>query len=104
MSDVNATEKVALAWAEYIGARIDAEAGGARHRRHIVERVRRQERRRSFEAGYAAALAVMSDPEVLAGIASALREHDAPTHIDGLPDDEYDCCAVAVVKRLRGQG
>lgn len=51
-----------------------------------------------------AALATLSDPEVLAEIAAALREHDAPAHIDGLPDDEYDCCAVAVVKRLRGQG
>lgn len=98
-ADVNVTEKVAEAWEQHDAVWLgdwpngktcptcgpfDGESAAA-HRTRF-------------------ALAALSDPEVLEGMAEVLREHDAPTHIDGLPDDEYDCCAVAVVKRLRGQG
>lgn len=56
-----AAQSVARAWDEYVRARIDAEARTG-DRRRVAERVRRQERRRSFEAGFAAALAEKGAP------------------------------------------
>jgi hypothetical protein len=47
----------ARAWADYIGTRVDAEAArtGAHWAGGIADRIRKQERRRSFEAGWDAA-------------------------------------------------
>ncbi len=41
-------------------------------------------------------------PDLRARIAAALREHQPPTHTDsaGLPADEFDCCADAVMAVL----
>jgi hypothetical protein len=52
-------ERAARAWGEYIAGRVDAEVArtGVRWTGPAVDRVRKQERRRSFEAGYRAALA-----------------------------------------------
>jgi hypothetical protein len=47
---------------------------------------------------------MMPDPtaDLRARIAAALREHQPPTHVDsaGLPADEFDCCADAVMAVL----
>ncbi|MCR6649733.1 MAG: hypothetical protein NVV70_16940 [Cellulomonas sp.] len=61
-----AVEKAARAWAEYIGARVDAEARrtGAHWAGGIADRIRKQERRRSFEAGYRAALVAAGPPDL----------------------------------------
>jgi len=46
----------------------------------------------------------MPDPtaDLRARVAAALREHQPPTHVDsaGLPADEFDCCADAVMAVL----
>lgn len=38
-------------------------------------------------------------PDLRARIAQVLRDHQPPTHVDsaGLPADEFDCCADAVL-------
>lgn len=58
-----AVEKAAraLAWAEYIGRRVDAEVKrtGARWAGGVEDRIRKQERRRSFDAGWDAARAAL---------------------------------------------
>lgn len=64
MSDTGAVERAAIqrAWGDYLGRLIDAELDrtGQWVRPSVADRVRRQERRRSFEAGYRAALAAVA--------------------------------------------
>jgi len=57
MSEHIETAARARAWADYIGTRVDAEAArtGAHWAGGIADRIRKQERRRSFEAGWDAA-------------------------------------------------
>lgn len=40
--------------------------------------------------------------ELRARIAAVLREHGSPAHIGGMPADEYECCADAVLDALAG--